>query len=385
MKIIKGLVFNEAGEFSKGDIATSSDSITDVIFDSAECNRNTQTIKDESIIDASGLYVIPGLIDIHLHGSIGHDFCSCDESGIKQIVDYELRNGITSICPTTMTLAEDDLVRIVRTISRAKLEGLEEIVGINMEGPFISHKKRAAQDESFIKNPDLDMFDRIYEASGGLIRLCDIAPELEGSMEFIKSIKSKVHVSLAHTACDYDTALEAFNSGADHVTHMFNAMNVLHHRDTGVLGAASDSDGIFVELIGDGIHVSAPAVRLLYKILGTDRVVLVSDSMEATGMSDGEYSLGGQSVIKKGKVAVIEGTDTLAGSVNNLLDILRIVIKKMNIPIEDAIKSVTFNPARSIGIYHERGSVSVGKKADIVMINKDIELVHVIKGGELIF
>ena len=384
MHINNGLIYTESGQFAKGTVIIDSDHIAKVIYENTD-NAMAECEECDTTIDASGLYVIPGFIDIHTHGSNGFDFCRANKEQIKEIVKYELSNGITSVCPTTMTIDENDLIDVMRRISEVSCEMSGSIVGINMEGPFISHEKKAAQNESFIREPDIDMFNRLYEASGGLIKLCDIAPEVEGSIELIKAIKDRVWVSLAHTACDYDCAIEAISAGANHVTHIYNGMNGIHHRNTGVIGAASDRDDVYVELIGDGIHVSSSAVRIIYKLMGEDRVILISDSMEATGMLNGEYMLGGQPVIKTDNEAYIKGTNTLAGSVVNLMDVFKTVVNKMNIPIEVAIKSVTANPAKSIGIYNERGSITVNKKADILLLDNKLQLIHVIKDGEVIY
>lgn len=385
MLIRNGLIFDQSEKFVNGDITVTGDLISDIALN-RECDGSVyEGLNDDGMIDASGLYVIPGLIDIHIHGCVGEDFCECNEKGIEAITEYELHNGITSICPTTMTIDEEKLSNALKCISCYANKNASGIVGINMEGPFVSRAKKAAQNEEYIRRPDIDMFERLYKASDGLIKLCDIAPETDGAFELIKAIKDKVHVSIAHTVADYDTALAAFDIGADHVTHLYNGMNGLHHRNTGVIGAASDYGKAYVEVIGDGVHVSAPAIRIAYKLMGEDRVVLISDSMEATGMPDGEYMLGGQAVTKEGNRAVIKGTETLAGSVTNLMEVFKTVVTKMNIPIEIAVKSVTVNPAKSIGIYDVRGSLSISKKADIVLLDSNLNIIHVIKEGNLIY
>lgn len=345
--------------------------------------------EDAAVIDGSGCYAIPGLTDIHFHGCMGYDFCDGTWEAIAALAEYEASVGVTGIVPATMTLGEDALSDICRAAAeyygaRDKKRGAG-FYGIHMEGPFISSAKKGAQNKDYIRNPDLELYDRLQKISGHLIRLVDIAPEMNGAMEFIESLKKRSEetvISLAHTAADYDTAMKAFRRGASHVTHLYNAMNGYTHREPGLVGAAADYESAEVELICDGIHVHPAAVRTSFKMFGDDRIILVSDSMRATGMGDGEYELGGQMVKVEGNRAILEN-GTIAGSVTNLMDCMRRAVLEMGIPLTSAVKCAAVNPAKSVGIYGECGSITPGKLANLVLLKKDsLEISHVILEGK---
>lgn len=383
MVIKSANVFQADGHFEKRDIYVNNGILVEK-EDAPEWNKEKNQIDETSesavIIDASDLYAIPGLTDIHFHGCVGYDFCNGTKEAIQAIAEYQGNNGITTICPATMTLSEEQLETICQAAKEYQSETGAILCGINMEGPFISTAKKGAQNAKYIHKPDVEMFERLQEKSGNLFKLVAIAPEEEGAMEFIKATKDKVVLSVAHTTADYDIAKEAMEQGASHVTHLYNAMPPFSHRAPGVVGAAFDSPGCEVELICDGIHIHPSMVRATFQMFGDNRVILISDSMEATGMPDGTYSLGGQKVIKVGNHANLED-GTLAGSATNLMDCVRTVVKKMGIPLETAIKSAAVNSAKSIGIYDQYGSLETGKAANIVLLNKELDIVNVwIKG-----
>lgn len=367
MWIKNGWVFQENRTFIKGDIATQQDKISD-------------TSDDGRIIDAEHLYVIPGLTDIHFHGCMGYDFCDGTKEALDAITKYQLSRGITTICPASMTYDENHLTEIFKTASGYNNTKGSDIVGIHMEGPFISREKKGAQNPDYIQNPDMEMFARLQSAAGGKIKLCDIAPELPGAVNFICKLSGDVAISLAHTAADYDTAMRAFSAGASHVTHLYNAMPPFLHRSPGVIGAASDAADAYVELIGDGIHVSPATLRATLKMMGEDRVVLISDSLRSAGMPDGEYELSGQRVYKKGnRTTLADGT--LAGSSVDLMEVLRSVVQEMQIPLETAVTCAAVNSAKSIGIYDTYGSLEKGKQANVVLLDKDLNIKYIIKDG----
>jgi len=254
-----------------------------------------------------------------------------------------------------------------------------------MEGPFISMEKKGAQNGEYIHKPDADMFYRLQKAANGLIKLCDIAPEVEGAMECIETIANDVRVSVAHTAADFDVAEEAFKKGAQHVTHLYNAMPPYSHRAPGVIGAACDNEKVMVELICDGVHSHPATVRTTFKMFGDDRVILISDSMMACGLDDGQYTLGGQDVTVKGNLATLTELGNIAGSVTNLMKCMKKAVKEMQIPLESAVKCATANPAKAIGIFDKYGSLTPGKQADVVLLDKDLEIKYIIKSGEVIY
>lgn len=374
MIIRNGRIFQESGIFVPGDLYIQDGKIV-----SHEEYRETP----EEILDVSGMYVIPGLTDIHFHGCVGYDFCDGTEEALRSMAAYELANGITAICPASMTFPEDKLADIFANAAGQKsgCPAGAELVGINMEGPFISMEKKGAQNGAYIHKPDAAMFERLQKAAGGLIRLVDIAPETEGAMDCIEAISSQVRVSLAHTTADYDTAKKAFAKGACHVTHLYNAMPPYSHRAPGVIGAACDTEDVFVELICDGVHIHPAAVRTTFKMFGDDRIVLISDSMMACGLEDGQYTLGGQAVTVRGNRATLTEAGNIAGSVTNLMNCLRTAVQSMGIPLASAVKCAAVNPAKAIGIYDRYGSLTPGKTANVVILDEQLRIRRILKDG----
>lgn len=349
-----------------------------------------EDIVEDTVIDAQGNYLIPGLVDIHFHGCAGHDFSDGTPEALQAIGAYELKNGITSICPASMTLAEETLANVCENAyayytkpEADKPEG-SRLCGIHLEGPFISMEKKGAQNPAYVKSPDIAMFNRLQDAAHGLVKLITIAPETEGAEEFIKELSSKVHISVGHTCSDYDTAYKAFALGADHVTHFFNAMPAFTHRAPGVFGAAFDQKHVMPEMICDGVHINPSAVRVVFSLFGKERMIMISDSMMATGMEDGDYSLGGLPVKVHGNLATL-ADGTIAGSATNLMDCVRTVVKKMDIPLETAIRCASYNPAKAIGVDDVCGSIEAGKLGDCVILSKDdLATQKVILGGKVV-
>lgn len=351
----------------------------------AEC---VEEVSDKTEIDGTGCYAIPGLTDIHFHGCMGYDFCDGTREAIDAMAAYEASAGVTGIVPATMTLDEETLLNICKCAKEYREEGMHEkrarFYGINMEGPFVADSKKGAQNGDYIRQPNAAMFEKLNAASGNMVKLLAIAPEVEGAMEFIEKEHDKVVISLAHTAADYDTAIRAFEKGACHVTHLYNAMNPYTHRAPGLIGAAADTRKVEVELICDGVHIHPAAVRTTFKIFGDDRIILISDSMMATGLEDGDYSLGGQAVKVVGNLATLKD-GTIAGSATNLMDCLRTAVLKMGIPLESAVKCAAVNTAKSVGIYDRCGSISAGKMASVVLLKKEnLDLKQVILEGKLL-
>lgn len=333
-------------------------------------------LSDGQVYDVSNKYVIPGLVDIHSHGAYGHDFCDASIEGLKCILKFERENGVTSYCPTSMTYSFNVLKDIFETVNKVELSSdMADIVGINMEGPFISESKKGAQNKQYIQKPDIEMFRSLNSLSNNKIKLVTIAPEIDGALDFISELNKEVNISIGHTEANYENSSKAFKYGANHVTHLCNAMPPFHHRDTGVIGAATDCEDVYVELICDGIHIHPSMIRSIFKLFGSERVCLISDSMEATGMADGEYELGGQKVFKKGPLATLSD-GTLAGSASTLFDCMKKAVS-FGIPLEDAIKAATVTPAKSIGIYPNVGCLDIGSKADILVLTEELELEQV--------
>lgn len=374
MIIKNASVFTEEGKFEKKNIY-----IKDGQFVKTEAEAD-----GSEVVDAEDCFAIPGLTDIHFHGCMGYDFCDGTAEAITNMAEYEASVGVTSIVPATMTLGEDTLQGICETaanyVRTAKNDKAADLCGINMEGPFVAESKKGAQNGAYIRKPDIAMFDKLNQASGNMVKLVAIAPEVEGAMKFISEKKKDTVLSVAHTATDYDTAMEAFENGASHVTHLYNAMNPYTHRAPGPIAAAADA-GAEVELICDGVHIHPAVVRTTFKIFGDDKVILISDSMMATGLEDGDYSLGGQAVKVVGNLATL-ADGTIAGSATNLLDCVRTAVQKMRIPLESAVKCAAVNSAKSVGIYDKYGSITPGKVANVVLLKKaDLSLVNVVLRG----
>lgn len=378
MIIRNASVYTEDGIFLERDIYIEGKRFVD-------CEEE---VTDRTETDASGCVAIPGLTDIHFHGCMGYDFCDGTREAVDAMAAYEASVGVTNIVPATMTLSEEMLLGICKTARDYAEEGEKEdrarFHGINMEGPFISSEKKGAQNGEYIHGPDIAMFDRLNEASGNRVKLLAIAPEEEGAMELIEKRHDRVVMSVAHTCADYDTTVRAFGKGASHMTHLYNAMNSYTHRAPGPIGAAADTHKVEVELICDGVHIHPASVRTTFKIFGDDRIILISDSMRATGLEDGDYTLGGQDVKVKGNLATLHD-GTIAGSVTNLLDCMRTAVLRMGIPLECAVKCASVNPAKSVGIYGEHGSITPGKIADVVLLEKDgLVLRQVVLAGKVL-
>ena len=373
-------VYTPNKTFVKGGIVLVGNCIQSVYEE-----KDTPQLNQE-VIDGKGNYAIPGLIDLHFHGCKGDDFCDGKKDALGRIAEYEASVGVTAIAPATMTLPVEELEHILQVAAEYKKETRDchkaDLLGINMEGPFISHVKKGAQDEKNILPCNVEICDRFLKASEGLVKFIGVAPEeSSNAIEFIKEVSSRVNVSLAHTNADYETAMAACKAGVNHAVHLYNAMPAFSHRAPGVVGAVFDSKDVMAEIICDGIHIHPSVVRATFQMMGADRMILISDSMRATGMPDGQYTLGGLDVKVVGRLATLVSDGAIAGSATNLMDCMRTVVKKMGIPLETAVACATINPAKSLGVEEEYGSIEKGKKADILLLDSNLELTAVIKDG----
>ena len=336
----------------------------------------------DTVTDCEGCYVLPGLIDIHTHGAVGYDNMDAVPEAHEAISRFMAQNGVTTYLPTIMTHNKETLMKAAKNIREAAQKGTggANIGGIYMEGPYFSVKYKGAQNEEYIRLPDVGEFEEINAASGGLIKIAALAPELDGAMEFIDAERGSVKISIGHTDADYETAMEAIAHGASGITHIFNAMRGFHHRMPNVIGAAMESD-VMCECICDGFHLSRVTVRMLYKTVGAKRMVLISDSLRAAGMADGEYELAGQKFfVKDGKARLEDGT--IAGSTEKLFDSVKNAVD-FGIPIEEAVMMASANPARAAGIYDICGSIEEGKRADIIIADKELCIKNVIVNGRI--
>ena len=352
-----------------------------------EGGRFTQLLRDvprEDSVDLEGAWVIPGLVDIHTHGNSGADFSDGDFDGLVRMARYLARNGITGFAPASMTLPYEALEKAFAAGMRLhgeRPEGCARLMGIHMEGPFFSEKKKGAQNEAYLKLPDFDGFRRLYDGCGGLLRIVDVAPELPGALAFAEKARALCTVSAAHTDASYEEAARFFDSGARHLTHLYNAMPGIHHRRPGPIGAASERENVVAELICDGLHVHESAVRMAFRLF-PGRICLISDSLRCCGMPDGAYELGGQEVFLENNIARL-ADGTIAGSATNLFACMKKAVS-FGIPKEQAILSATLIPAREIGAEREIGSIEPGKLADFVVCSEELDIRRVFLGGQAV-
>jgi N-acetylglucosamine-6-phosphate deacetylase len=335
-------------------------------------------------LNLQGARVIPGLVDIHTHGAAGADISDGDGAGLRRMAAHLAKCGVTSFAPTTMTLPYETLAAAFQTaaeLAENRPADCARVMGIHMEGPFFSEKKKGAQNGAYLKFPDFEAFRALYEICGGLVRIVDVAPELPGAAAFTGQAKALCTVSVAHTDADYEEAKAVFQAGATHLTHLYNAMPPIHHRRPGVIGAASEQEDVKAELICDGLHVHPSAVRMAFRLF-PGRICLVSDSLRCCGMPDGEYELGGQQVFLSGGVARLSD-GTIAGAATNLYDSMKNAVA-FGISKEEAILSATLHPAKALGRESEVGSIAPGKKADFVICEENLAILQVWLDGRQI-
>src|SRR5680860_335121 len=348
---------------------------------------STATLTGTEVIEGKDKYIVPGYIDIHVHGGGGSDVMDGDYEAINQIAITHSHFGTTSFLPTTMTMSKDKIICSLRSICEAAKKGTAgaEILGIHLEGPYINPEKKGAQREEDIKKISIEEFLEFNQASGNLIRLVTIAPEMPGAIDLIKYLyKQGIIASVGHTNATYVQTQAGIQAGLSNVTHTFNAMRGLHHREPGVVGAALTSPELTVEIIADGTHVHPVVIKILIKARENEKIVLISDAMRAAGLKEGTYDLGGQEVtVNKGQARLKDGT--LAGSVLTMDKAVKNMASKVGVPLPKAIQMASFNPARSIGIDDKKGSLEPGKDADIVILNKNLEAELTMVAGKIVY
>ncbi|MCR1974053.1 N-acetylglucosamine-6-phosphate deacetylase [Clostridium sporogenes] len=345
--------------------------------------ENVCLSKNDYIIDAKGLYISPGFIDVHIHGSGGKDAMDGEIESIKVISNTIAKRGVTSFLPTTMTMAKERIYKALDVIEQAMNMDLggAKVLGAHLEGPFINPKYKGAQKVDFIKNPSFD-FIKGYE---NVIKIITLAPEKDENFKFLKYIKENTDIvlSIGHSDATYEQAMAAIDNGISRATHIFNAMTPLNHRKPGIIGAIMNTD-ISCELIADNIHVHKGAINVLTKIKGKDKIILITDSMRAGCMNNGIWELGGQKVIVKNGSARLED-NTLAGSILTLDNAIKNMKNNIDASLCEIISMVTINPAKDINIYDKKGSIEKGKDSDIVIFDKDINISMTIVEGNIVY
>ncbi len=344
-------------------------------------------LKNVEIIEAQNKFIVPGYIDIHVHGGGGSDVMDGEYEAIKQVATTHSRFGTTAFLPTTMTMTKDKIIKSLKSIHEARLKGTgtAEILGIHLEGPYINPEKKGAQKEEDIKKVSVEEFLEFNQASGNLIRLVTIAPEMPGAIDFIRWLHQQgIIVSVGHSNATYKQVQEGIQAGLSHVTHIFNAMRGLHHREPGVVGAALSSPKLIVEMIADGIHLHPMVLKMLTQIKESEKLVLITDAMRATGFKEGTYDLGGQEVIvTQGQAKLKNGT--LAGSVLTMDKAVKNLVTKIGISLLNAVQMASYNPAKCLGIDDKKGSLELYKDADIVILNKNLETELTMVAGKVVY
>lgn len=381
MVVLKnGYYLPPEGGFVKGDIAVEGDRIASVgsVSDSGKGNDS---------LDLNGYRVIPGLIDVHIHGAIGYDAMDATPDQLKELSRFLASNGVTSFFPTTVTNVPEEIYRTLENIKKAsEMEELaSSIEGVHIEGPYISPKQKGCHNPAWIKLPEIEEYDAFKKILGDKLKIrVTIAPEIPGAMEYINYVSRKGDsITIGHTDADGKTVNEAVENGAVSFTHLFNAMKGIHHREPGTVGAALSGDA-YVEIICDGIHVHPDIVKMVYKIKGAEKILLVTDAMHATGCEDGPYVFGGMDIrVTDGIARTLDGT--LAGSTLLLRNAIRNFVRFTGAPLEIAVRLATINPAKVAGIDKVTGTIEVGKRADLVVLDNDMEIIYTFSKGRKVY
>jgi len=349
--------------------------------------RNKFSDKEMNLLDYGDKFISPGLIDLHLHGALGKDIMDCDTESLKQIAFHQTGCGVTGFLATTASSSLRSILEVVETIKRAAISQLpSEPLGIYVEGPFLNIKKKGAQDPSFIREMNKEEIHLIIKAVKGLKTIISMAPEVDDNMNFIKTLKENgITVAIGHSDATYQQAIESFKKGITHATHLFNAMSGFHHRKPGVVGAVFDSPGVTAEIIADGVHLHPSALRLVFSRKSEDKICLITDSIMATGMGDGIYSMGNLKIEVRGNEVRLLENRVLAGSVLTLNRAVKNVIEWIGVPVNQAVNMASLNPARVLGLDKEIGSIQNGKYANLAIFDKEFNVIETILGGKFVF
>ncbi len=378
--LIKGgkLIWPEGAE-ERGDILINKGIIADL-------GGDIESLHAE-VIDAQGMWVAPGFIDLHVHGGGGLEVMDGSYEAICTMAKVHSKGGTTAFLPSAATASHDEFIAAID----ATLQGMEkgtggaQVLGINLEGPYLNPKKRGAQRAEDVRVPDIHEFEEFWEASKGTIKLITVAPEVEGAIDFIKMVRSMgVRISVGHSDATFEEAINSFEAGVSHVTHTFNGMSGLHHREPGLAGAALLHPSVMAELIADGVHIHPKMMELFFKVKGREGICLVTDAISGMGLPDGIHTLAGERVIVDEGVCRIED-GTLAGSTLTMSKAVKNMIRLVGVSLQDAIRMATLNPAMAIGIEAQKGDLKPGMDGDIVILDENLDVVFTIARGEVIY
>ncbi|MFQ3853310.1 N-acetylglucosamine-6-phosphate deacetylase [Staphylococcus parequorum] len=376
--IENGRIYTEAELIERGYIIVKDDKITDIGKGDYEGALTTY--------DAQGQHVLPGFIDIHMHGGYGEDAMDASYEGLKHLAESLLSEGTTSFLATTMTQSDDNITKALENIIEYQKQQdvlkAADIVGIHLEGPFISEHKVGAQNPAYVQRPSIEKVQQFQKTANNQIKVITFAPEVEGAHETLEALHNQIRFSIGHTVATFDETNEAVARGAKHVTHLYNAGTPFEHREPGVFGAAWTNDSLSTELIVDGIHSHPTAIQIAYKQKGNTRFFLITDAMRAKGMPDGEYDLGGQNVIVKGSEARL-ASGALAGSILKMNEGLKNLIQYTGDTLNNLWRVTSLNQAIALNIESQKGSLKVGKDADIVIVDDEITVQTTIKAGAI--
>ncbi|MCF6465814.1 N-acetylglucosamine-6-phosphate deacetylase [Clostridium sp. Cult2] len=340
----------------------------------------------DTIVDLEGKFLAPGFIDIHNHGNSGYDIMDSTEEALDRIAEFHLKNGVTSFLGTVITSSYENISKAIDNIVKYEnKKDKAQLLGIHLEGPFFSQEKKGAQPSQYIKKPNVEDIEKLIEISNGKMKMVSLAPEIGGALNIISFLKSKgITVAIAHSNATFEEAKKGIDYGATVATHLYNGMRNFSHREPGIIGASLTDDRVYCEIIYDRIHLHDASVEIAISMKGFDKIVLVSDAMRAAGLKDGDYELGGQKVIVNKGAAKLEN-GSLAGSTLNLRDAVYNLVHILNIPIQEAIRMASLSPAKAIGIDRTKGSIEIGKDADLILLDKDINILASIVGGKFIW
>lgn len=384
--VIKGAkIVTEQGVIEQG-VLHLKDGVIASVQSSSQWNPDTADAAAETL-DANGSWLLPGFIDVHVHGGYGADFMEASPETLDTITRFHAKNGTTGMLATTMTQTREAIDRVLGEVSRYMQEPMPhaQLLGVHMEGPFISPKWAGAQDPKLMLSPQLSWLQDWDERFPQLVKQLTLAPEVEGGLETIAWLQDRgIVAACGHTDASYADIQSAASVGLSHAVHTFNAMKPLHHREPGTVGAVLTDDRISGEVIADGHHVHPAAIRLLVKAKQPHGLLLITDAMSAAGLGDGQYDLGGQAVTVLSGVARLTEGGALAGSTLTMIDALRFMVREVGVSVEDASRFASGNPARLLQLQASHGSIAQGKQADLLLVSPELELEHVwIRGKEL--